>query len=94
MYISDKDYEKIEYLLGFVNSVAEMVCSPEEMLDPNTGDSTVFAIGCSDDDDTLELSTLESSEAEDFRENLLALEKEIKAALTVDYSKQWEELRG
>jgi endo-alpha-1,4-polygalactosaminidase (GH114 family) len=94
MYISNKDYEKIEYLLGFVNSVAEVVCNPEEMLDPNTGDSTVFAIGCSVDDDTLELSTLESDDAEDFRENLLALEKEIKPVLTVDYSKQWEELRG
>lgn len=94
MYISDKDFEKIEYLLGFVNTVAEIVCDPEEMLDPNTGDSTVFTIGCTVEDDTVELSTLESNEVEDFRANLADLETEIKSLVRVDYSEQWKEIQG
>lgn len=94
MYISDKDFEKIEYLLGFVNTVAEIVCDPEEMLDPNTGDSTVFTIGCTVEDDTVQLSTLESNEVEDFRANLADLETEIKSLVRVDYSEQWKEIQG
>ena len=31
--ISDDDYEKVQYLLGFVNNIAEMVLDPEEYLD-------------------------------------------------------------
>lgn len=94
MNISDKEFEKIEYLLGFVNSVAEMVCSPEEMLDPNTGDSTVFTIGCSTDDNNLTLSTLESDSVEDFKEIISDLADEIKSVLRVNYSDDWEELRS
>lgn len=94
MYISDKVFEKIEYLLGFVNTVAEIVCNPEETLDPNTNDSTIFAIGCSiGNDDTLELSTLESDEVEDFRANLADLETEIKSVVRVNFSKKWQELQ-
>ena len=94
MYISDKDFEKFEYLVGFVNSVAEIVSDPEEMMDPNTGDSTVFAIGYSvGNDDTVELSTLEDDTVEDFRENLAALESEIKAVVRKDFSKQWQEIQ-
>lgn len=95
MYISDKDFEKIEYLLGFVNTVAEIVYNPEEMLDPNTGDSTVYSIGCSIDDDNLELSTIDgSNEIEDFRDTLSGLEGEIKSVSRADFSKQWAELRS
>lgn len=89
MYISDKDFEKIEYLVGFVNTIAEIVCDPEEYLDPNTGDSTVFSIGYSVEDDKVEFSTLESDEVEDFRENLVDLETEIKSAVRVDFYKNW-----
>lgn len=94
MYISDEDFEKIEYLVGFVNTVAEIVCDPEEMLDPNTGDSTVFSIGYSvGNDDTVELSTLESDTVEDFKDNLADLETEIKSLVRVDYSEQWKEIQ-
>ena len=96
MILSDEDFEKFEYLVGFLNTVAEIVSNPEEMLDPNTGDSTVFSIGYSvDNNDTVELSTIDGSvEVEDFRENLAALETEIKLAVRKDFSKQWRELQG
>lgn len=94
MYISDEDFEKIEYLVGFVNTVAEIVCDPEQMLDPNTGDSTVFSIGYSvGNDDTVELSTLESDTVEDFKDNLADLETELKSLVRVDYSEQWKEIQ-
>ena len=95
MYISDEDFEKFEYLVGFVNTVAEIVCDPEEMMDPNIGDSTVFAVGYSvGNDDTVELSTIDGSEeVEDFKDNLAALESEIKLVVRKDFSKQWQELQ-
>ena len=95
MYISDKDFEKFEYLVGFINAVAEIVCNPEESLDPNTGDSTVYAIGYSvGNDDSVELSTIDGSkEVENFRENLSALESEIKSVVRKDFSEQWKELQ-
>lgn len=94
MILSDKELEKLDYLIGFVNTVAEIVCDPEEMLDPNTGDSTVFAVGYSvDNEDAIELSTLEDDTVEDFRENLAALESEIKAVVRKDFYKQWQELQ-
>ena len=95
MYISDEDFEKFEYLVGFVNTVAEIVCDPEEMMDPNTGDSTVFSVGYSvGNDDTIELSTIESDTVDDFRENLAALESEIKSVVRKDFSKEWHEIQG
>jgi len=94
MYLSDEEFEKIEYLVGFVNTVAEIVSDPEEYLDPNTGDSTVFSVGYSvDNEDAIELSTLDGETVEDFRENLAALEGEIKAVVRKDFSKQWQELQ-
>ena len=94
MYISDKDFEKIEYLLGFVNNIAEMVLDPEEYLDPNTKDSTVYSVLCSEDDDTIELSTLEGDDVEEFKDTLAAIEDEVNSVVKVDFSKRWEELRS
>ena len=94
MIISDEQFERIEYLLGFVNTIAEIVCNPEEMLDPNTGDSTVFAIGVTEFDDKLEFGTLDSDSLEDFRNNLAALESEVKSVVRVDFSDKWKELQG
>ena len=94
-YLSKKDFEKFEYLVGFANTVAEIVCDPEEMLDPNTGDTTVFSVGYSvDNSNVIELSTLESDTVKDFRENFADLETEIKNNANVDFSKKWKELQG
>lgn len=92
--ISEEDYEKIQYLLGFVNNIAEMVLDPEEYLDPNTKDSTVYSVWCSEDDDTVELSTLEGDDVEEFKDTLIAIENEVKSVVKVDFTKRWEELRS
>ena len=93
-YLSEEDYEKVQYLLGFVNNIAEMVLDPEEYLDPNTKDSTVYSVWCSKDDDTIELSTLEGDDVEEFKDTLAAIENEVKSVVKVDFSKKWEELRS
>lgn len=94
MYISDEQFERIEYLLGFVNTIAEIVSDPEEFMDPNCKTSTVFAIGCTETGDSLEFGTNESDDIDDFRDNLAALENEVKSLVRVDYSDKWKELQG
>lgn len=89
MYISDKDFRKIEYLVGFVNTVAEIVCDPDEFQDPNAKDSTVFTIGYYVGNDSVEFSTLESDTLGNFRLNLKDLETEIKNAVKTDFSNKW-----
>lgn len=94
MIISDDDYEKVQYLLGFVNNIAEMVLDPDEYTDPNTKDSTVYSVWCSEDDDNIVLSTLEGEDVEEFKDTLSAIEDEVKSVVKVDFSKRWEELRS
>ena len=94
MYISDEQFERVEYLLGFVNTIAEIVSDPELYMDPNCKTSTVFAIGVTEADDNLEFGTNESDDLEDFRENLAALESEVKSLVRVDYSDKWKEIQG
>lgn len=91
--ITDKEFKKIEYLLGFVNDIAEMVLSPEEYLDPNTGDSTVYSLWLSEEDGKIKLSTLEDDSLKDFKETLHAIREEVRDVVNVDFTKQWEELR-
>ena len=91
--ISDEDFEKVQYLLGFANDIAEMVLSPEEYLDPNTGDSTVYSLWCSEEDDKVTLSTLEDDSLEEFKETLQAIKEEARDVVKVDFTKKWEELR-
>ena len=91
--ITDKEFKKIEYLLGFVNDIAEMVLSPEEYLDPNTGDSTVYSLWLSEEYGKIKLSTLEDDSIKDFRETLHSIREEVRGVVSVDFTKQWEELR-
>ena len=91
--ITDKEFKKIEYLLGFVNNIAEMVLSPEEYLDPNTGDSTVYSLWLSEEDSKIKLSTLEDDSVKDFKETLHSIREEVRGVVRVDFTKQWEELR-
>ena len=91
--LTNKEFEKIEYLLGFVNDIAEMVLSPEEYLDPNTGDSTAYSLWLSEEDGKIKLSTLEDDSVKDFKETLHAIREEVRDVVKVDFTKQWEELR-
>lgn len=92
--ISEEDYEKLQYLLGFANDIAEMVLSPEEYLEPNTGDSTTYSLWCSEDDEGIILSTVDSNDIDDFKETLHAIREEVRAVVGKDFTKQWEELRS
>lgn len=92
--LTNKEFEKIEYLLGFVNDVAEMILDPEEYLDPNTGDSTVYSLWCSEEDGKIKLSTLEDDSVKDFKDTLHAIREEVRAVIGKDFTKQWEELRS
>ena len=92
--ISEEDYEKVQYLLGFANDIAEMVLSPEEYLDPNTGDSTSYSLWCSEDNEGFILGTIDSNDVDDFKETLHAIREEVRAVVGKDFTKQWEELRS
>ena len=76
-----------------MNSIAEIVSDPEEYLDFNTKDQTVFAVGCEEDDDEITFSTLESNDVEDFKDNLADIENMVKTHSRVDFSKKWQELQ-
>ena len=95
MILNDKELEKLEYLIGFVNTVAELVCDPEEMMDPNTEDSTVFNIGYWNDiNGNLTLETIDGSDkVKDFKANLSDLITEIKNCSKVNFLDKWKELQ-
>lgn len=92
--LTNKEFEKIEYLLGFVNNIAEIILSPDEYLDPDTGDSTVYSLWMTEDDDKVKLQTLESDSVKEFKDTLAAIEGEVKSVVRVDFSKKWAELRS
>lgn len=92
--MSNEDFEKVQYLLGFANSIAEIVLSPDEYLDPNTGDSTSYSLWCSEDDEGVILSTIDSNDVEEFRNTLAAIENEVRSVVKTDFSNKWKELRG
>ena len=93
--LSDNEFKKVEYLVGFVNTIAEIVCSPEEYLDFNTKDTTVYAIGYSENQKgNIMFSTLEDNTLADFRENLHSIEGEVRDCVRVDYLPKWEKLRS
>lgn len=93
--LSDKDFEKVEYLVGFFNNICEIVLSPEEYLDFNTKDTTTYAIGYGQNQKgNITFSTLESDTIADWKLNMRCIEEEVKNLVTCDYSEEWEKLRG
>ena len=93
--IDAQNLEKLDALIGFVNDIAEIVSDPEEACDFNAKDCPVYAVGYSvDNDNVVDISTLESSEVEDFTDNLDDIVELVKSAVKTDFSKKWEELRG
>ena len=94
MNITGKEVEKFEYLVGFVNEIAEIVSDPEQYLDPNAKDLSVFAIGYEEDNGNVELSTIESNELEDFISNMSDIVDMVRKAVRVDFTKQWHKLQG
>lgn len=92
--LSDNEFKKVEYLVGFVNTIAEIVCSPEEYLDFNTKDTTVYAIGYSENQKgNITFSTLEDNTLSDWRENLHCIEEEVRDCVKVDHLEEWKKLQ-
>lgn len=93
--IDAQNLKKLDALIGFVNNIAEIVSDPEEECDFNAKDCPVYAVGYSvDDENVVDISTLESSEVEDFTDNLDDSIGIVKSLVKVDFSKDWEKLRN
>ena len=93
--INKTNLDKLDILVGFVNSIVYKVSSTEEHLSPNCNGSSVLEIGYyRDDNDSLHLSTLEFGEKKaDFKGTLEEVENLLDGLLTVDNTKDWEKLR-
>ena len=93
--MTKKEFNKYDYLIGFVNEVCDIISDPEEYLDPNTKDSSVLSIGyyTNDKDEPI----IETIDGDDSVSALKANFKEIigmlKASVKKDYTKEWKKLR-
>ena len=96
MTLFDDNLDKFDYLIGFVNDIAEIVSDPEELLDPNTGDSSALSIGYwTDLNGNITLSDIEGDESVTaFNSSLEEILNLVKSNIKTDFSKKWEELRG
>lgn len=98
--LTDKDFEKVELLVGFYNQIVRVVSNPEEEQDYNTGDSSVFAIGYEVDycnkegvgKVRIDNIQLEHVTVAYFRRMLKEIGERVKTNSRIDYTKQWEEL--
>ena len=96
MNITKKEFTKLEYLVGFVNNIVEMMTSPDEYLDFNTKDSSTASIWysqnskgnlvfqCLSDEDTIT----------EFKQNLKDIEDLVRSRLNYDCTPEWEKLRS
>lgn len=94
--MTKKELKKFDLLIGFVNNICEIVSNPEEYLDPNCKDSSVYSIGyCLDDKNNPTIETIEcEDDYESLKINLDEIYRLVKAYSRADFTKQWEELRG
>ena len=93
--INKTNLDKLDILVGFVNSIVYKVSSTEEHLSPNCNGSSVLEIGYyRDDNDSLHLSTLEFGESKtDFKQTLEEIEGLLEQRLTVDSTEDWKKLK-
>ena len=96
MQITNKEFTKFEYLVGFVNNIVEMVTSPDEYLDFNTKDSSVASIWYSENSKgNLVLQCLSDGDTiTEFKDNLKDVEDMVRNLLTHDHTSEWEKLRS
>lgn len=94
--MNNKELDKFDYLIGFVNEIAEIVFSPDEYLDVNTKDSCCLSLGYSlDKNGNPVIYDIEGDNSVSaVRDTLKAIISEVKSTSGVDYTKQWEKLRG
>lgn len=95
MYVlNKKEFTKLEYLIGFVNNIIDIVSNPDEELDFNTKDCSVYALGYGvENANEIKFSTLESSTIKDWKDTLAEVEDKVKENTKIDFTKYWEEIR-
>lgn len=94
--LNKTNLDKLDLLVGFVNTVVYKVASTQEHASPNCNGSCVLEIGYyRDKNDSLHLSTLEFGEKKaDFNQTLHEIEKLIDQQLRVNSTNDWLALNG
>ena len=92
--INKTNLEKLDLLIGFVNSIVYRVSNPTEHQSSNDKGSSVLSIGYyRDDNDSLHLCTNDMEEGKaDFKGTLKEVENLIKDSLREDFTEQWDAL--
>ena len=93
--LSDKEFRKVEYLVGFYNNIVDIVSNPDEELDFNTKDTSVYGIGYFENNrGNVTISLIDgSTDMVEFKDSLSTIENYVKNNSNIDYTKKWEELR-
>lgn len=93
--LSDREFAKVEYLVGFYNKIVDMVSNPEEELDFNTKDTSIYGIGYFENNKgNIRISLIDgSTDMTEFKDSLSTIEDYVKTNLKINYTKKWEELR-
>lgn len=93
--MTKKELKRLDMLVGFVNDISEIVCDPDEYLDPNTKDSPTLSIGYFEDNNNETIiSAIEGSNICDLKDTLSDLLNQIKEYSKADFTKEWEKLRS
>lgn len=93
--LSDKEFKKVEYLVGFYNRIVDIVSNQGEELDFNTRDTSIYGIGYFENNKgNVTISLIDGSrDMTEFKDSLSTIEDYVKTNSKVDYTKNWEELR-
>ena len=93
--LSDKEFEKVKYLVGFYNRIVDIVSNPAEELDFNTKDTSIYGIGYFENNKgNITMSLIDGSrDMTEFKDSLSTIEDYVRTNSKIDYTKNWEELR-
>lgn len=93
--LSNKEFEKVKYLVGFYNRIVDIVSNPGEELDFNTKDTSIYGIGYFENNKgNVIISLIDGSkDMTEFKDSLSTIEDYVKTNSKIDYTKNWEELR-
>lgn len=93
--MTSREQKKFDLLIGFVNDICEVVSNPEEHLDFNTKDSSIYSIGYSlDKNNEPVIETIDCDKSINALKGTLSeILDMVRSYSKVDYSEKWEELR-
>lgn len=95
-HLTEKEFKKFEYLIGFVNQVCDIVSNPEEHNNPSCKGSSVYSLWYAEDNDSnkvsIETCDCESSVSE-IRSILNDLIEMVRENSKIDHTKEWRKLK-